>query len=230
MSFPSKIPARALRLALLAAAVLLLAAIAAQAAVRVYSNDFSSRSKFAEIERSGGKACERRYREKSKSMLASVKRGPATCSFRPPVQGDAELPNHLASVDGKILDRTPKSIRGGAFLELSVRSGGGGVGYSLRVFPEKRRFSLTRGPDGGEFPVTEKSDAIKKIGERNQLELVASGAGVRAFINRAEVAKLTDDNPGQVTGRKIRFAIGSEKKSKKEVVGTFKRVTVSVPG
>ena len=225
-----QIPTRVPRLVLLVLGALLVGAIAAQAAVRIYSNDFSSRKKFAEIERSGGKACERRYRKQSKSMLASVDRGPATCSFRPPVQGDAELPNHGVVVDGKVLDRTPKSIRGGAFIELSIRSGGGGVGYSLRVFPEKKRFALTRGPDGGGFPVTEKSAAIKKIGERNQLELVASGAEIRAFVNREEVAKLTDQNPGQVTGRKIRFAIGSEERTKKEVLGTFKRVSVSVPG
>jgi len=225
-----QIRSRALRLALAGLGSLLIGAIAAQAAVRVYSNDFSSRAKFAEIERSGGKACERRYREKGKSMLASVQRGPATCSFRPPVQGDGELPNHHVTVDGKILDRTPKSIRGGAFIELSVRSGGGGVGYSLRVYPEKKRFVLGRGPDGGEFPVTEQSRAVNKIGKRNQLELVANGADVRAFVNRKEVAKLSDQNPGQVTGRKIRFAIGSEKQTKKRVVGTFKRVSVSVPG
>jgi len=225
-----KIATRASRIALAALCSLLLAAIAAQAAVRVYSNDFSSRKEFAEIERSGGKACERRYRKKSKSMLATVERGPATCSFRPPIQGDGELPNHHVSVDAKVLDRTPKSIRGGAFIELTVRSGGGGVGYSLRVFPEKERFTLTRGPEGGKFPITDESSAIKKVGERNRLELVANGADIRAFVNRKEVAKITDENPGQVTGRKIRFSIGSEEQAKKEVLGTFKRVSVAVPG
>ena len=217
-------------LVLAALCALLIGAIAAQAAVRVYSNDFSSRTEFAEIERSRGKACDRRYRKKSKAMLALLKRGPSSCSFRPPVQGDAELPNHRVTVDGKVLDTTPKSIRGGAFLELTVRSGGGGVGYSLRVFPQRKRFALTRGPEGGDFPVSARSDAVKKIGERNRLELVAGGATIRAFVNGQEVAKVEDQNPGQVTGRKIRFGLGSDEETKKETYGTFKRVSVSVPG
>ena len=230
MPVPSHTQIRAKRLALATLCALLFGALAAQASVRVYSNDFSSRTEFAEIERSRGKACDRRYRKKSKAMLALLKRGPASCAFRPPVVGDAELPNHRVKVDGKVLDTTPKSIRGGAFLELTVRSGGGGAGYSLRIFPEKKRFALTRGPQGGGFPVTGKSNAVKKIGERNRLELAAGGATIRAFVNGQEVAKVEDQNPGQVTGRKIRFALGSEKDGKKDTRGTFKRVSVSVPG
>jgi len=225
---PSQIPTRA-PLLLAAVCSLLLAAVAAHAAVRIYSNDFSSRPEFAEIEGSGGKACERRYRKKSKAMLALLERGRASCSFRPPVVGDAELPNHHVTVDGKVLDETPRSARGGAFLELEVRSAGK-VGYSLRVFPEKKRWALARGPRGGEFPVTGRSDAVKKVGERNRLELTADGATIRAFVNGEEVAKVEDQNPGQVTGRKIRFGLGSDEETKKETYGTFKRVSISVPG
>ena len=68
-------------------------AASALAEVTVYENDFSSQGKFREIERSGGgKRCDKKYREKSKVMLASVKRNPTTCSFRPPVQGDDSTP------------------------------------------------------------------------------------------------------------------------------------------
>ena len=218
-------------LVLAALCALLIGAIAAQAAVRVYSNDFSSRTEFAEIERSGGgKACDRRYRKKSNTMQAVLARAPGSCSFRLPVQGDDELPDHHVTVEGKVLDRTAKSARGGAFLELAVRSGGGGVGYSLRVFPEKKRFVLARGPEGRDFPVSETSNAVKKIGRPNRLELAANGATIRAFVNGRKVAEVEDQNPGQVSGRKIRFALGSEKQTKKEAYGTFKRVSVSVPG
>lgn len=196
----------------------------------VYENNFTSRGKYAEIIKSGGgKACDRRYRDKSKAMLASVRRGQTTCSFRPPVQSDGELPNHDIRVDGKVLSKTPKSVRGGAFLELTARAGGGGVGYTLRIFPQKQRFELSRGPGGGDFPVGERSDAIKKVDQRNQLRLVVKGATVQALVNGREVAKITDGDPGQVSGGKVRFAVGNSKGKDKDVVATFKKVAVSVP-
>ena len=108
-------------------------------------------------------------------MLASVKSSPTTCSFRPPVQGDDELPNQGVAVEGKILKSTPKAVRGSAFIEVTVRAGGGGTGYSLRIFPQRKRFELDRGPAGGGFPAIGKSDAIKKVNERNRIEVVGDG-------------------------------------------------------
>ena len=214
-----------------ASAALLTAGLgSAIAAVTVYDNNFSSRAEFKQIIKSGGgKRCDRSFRKKGKSMRAAVKRSPTTCSFRPPVQGDNELPNHDVRVDGKILKRTEKRLRGGAFVELTVRAGGGGVGYALRVFPHKQRFELSRGPAGGEFPVRGKSNAIKRVNKRNQLRLVASGATVTAFVNGKELARATDGNPGQVTGTKLRFALGSQKQTQGKVAATFKKVAVTVP-
>ena len=49
-------------------------------------------------------------------------------------------------------------------------------------------------------------------------------------MNGKEVAKVADSNPGQVQGRKVRFALGCRSKKKnKKVIATFKRVAVSVP-
>jgi len=199
--------------------------------VTVYDNDFSSQGKFREIERSGGgKRCDKKYRQKSKVMLASVKRNPTTCSFRPPVQGDDSLPNHAMAVDAKVLKNTSQAVRGSVFVEVTVRAGGGGTGYSFRVFPQRKRFELSRGPAGAGFPKSGKSGAIKKVNERNRIELVATGAEIRGIVNGKEVAKVADSNPGQVQGRKVRFALGSRSKKKdKKVVATFKRVAVSVP-
>jgi hypothetical protein len=214
------------------ATALAAAATAAAGGVTVYQNDFSSRAEFGEIAKSGGgKRCDRRYRKKSKAMRASVQRGPTTCSFRAPVQGDGELPNHVGNVDGKILESTPNSVRGGAFIEISLRSGGGGVGYTLRVFPEKKRFELIRGPEGGGgFPAEGRSAEIKPINKRNKLRLRAVGAEIVAAVNGEELASVTDDAPGQVSGRKVRFGVGNEKQSGKEVAAVFKRVSVGVPG
>lgn len=199
--------------------------------ITVYANDFSTKAEFAQIVRSGGgKACDRRYRAKQNAMLVSIKKGSASCAFRAPVQGDSELPNHALGVDAKILDDTPKSVREGAFVELTLRAGGGGVGYTLRVFPEKKKFELVRGPKGGgNFPVRGKSNAIKRTGARNKLSLVVKGAGVTASANGKELAAVQDDDPGQVTGRKVRFAIGSAKNTKKDVVAVVKTVNVGVP-
>ena len=202
----------------------------ALADVVVYNNDFSTQGAFRDIVRSGGgKRCDKKYREKSKVMLASVKKTPTTCSFRPPVQGDDELPNQGVAVEGKILKATPKAVRSSSFIEVTVRAGGGGTGYSFRIFPQRKRYELDRGPAGGGFPATGKSDAIKKINERNRIQILATGAQLRALVNGKEVAKLNDSNPGQVQGRKVRFAIGSRSDKDKTVVGTFKRVAVSVP-
>lgn len=211
------------------ALVLTVGLATAFADVTVYSNDFSSRAEFEDILRSGGgKRCDKKYREKSKVMLASIKRSPTTCSFRSPVQGDGELPNYTVTVEGKVLAKTPKSLRGGAFLEVALRAGGGDTGYRLRVFPEKKRYELMREPGGNGFPSKGKNNAIKKT-DRNSLRVVAQGGKITAFVNGKELTSVTDDNPGQVQGRKIRFAIGSQKDSSKDVVATFRRVAVAVP-
>jgi hypothetical protein len=204
----------------------------ALAEVVVYTNDMGSEGEFKQIVRSGGgKRCDKKYRDKSKVMLASVKKTPTTCSFLVPVQGDDELANQGVAIDGKILKGTPKFLRNKAFIEATVRAGGGGTGYSLRIYPKKQRYELHRGPGGASFPVKGHSDAIKKINEKNRIEIIATGANIRALVNGKEVAKASDSNPGQVDGRKVRFALGSgsQRDTEKTVVGTFKRVAVSVP-
>jgi hypothetical protein len=214
------------------AAVGLAAALAAVAvATTVYSNDFASEAQFEQIVRSGGgKHCEHNYRAKSKTMHVSIHGGPASCTFRPPVQGDSELPDHIARVQGKVLKKTPSSARGGAFIELDVRAGGGGVAYSLLVFPEKKKFELLRGPKGGgEFPVRGKNKAINPTNKPNVLQLSALGAKVVATVNGKQVAAVTDSDPGQVTGRKVRFGIGTTKGSNKDVIAVVKRISVAVP-
>ncbi|MDX6582512.1 MAG: hypothetical protein QOI10_1696 [Solirubrobacterales bacterium] len=205
-------------------------AATAFAEVVVYSNDMSTEAKFKEITRSGGgKRCDKKYRAKSAVMLASVKKSPTTCSFRPPVQGDDELANQGVAIDGKILKETPKSMRKGAFIETTVRAGGSNTGYSLRIFPQRQHWELRRGPEGGEFPKHGHSDAIKKINEKNRIEIIATGAQITAEINGQEIVKVSDSNPGQVDGRKVRFSLGSQADKDKGVVGTFKRIAVSVP-
>jgi hypothetical protein len=217
--------------AALAGAVAAILLAAGAAATTVYTNDFSSEAEFDQIVRTGGgKKCDRRYRAKSETMHVSVHGGPAACAFRPPVFGDSELPDHIARVEAKVLKKTPSSARGGAFIELELRAGGGGVAYSLLVYPEKRKWELLRGPEGGgDFPARGKSNAIKPVNKRNSIQLSAVGARLVATINGKEMTTVTDNDPGQVTGRKIRFGVGSAKNTGKDVIAVIKRASVAVP-
>jgi hypothetical protein len=226
-------PSRTGWIAAISGVLAALLAATALASVSVYDNDFSSRSEVKELKKSGGKQCARKFVQKGSkhTMRVTVKQGPATCSLRPPVQGDGALPDHELRVDAKIAKSTAKSARKGAFLGASLRVGGNGVGYALRVFPETGRFKLTRVPGGGggDFPADGTSDAIAGIGKKNTLRLIAEGADVRALINGTEVVQVTDSDPGAVNGRKLRLAVGNDKQTGKAVIGVVKKVTVAVP-
>jgi hypothetical protein len=220
-------PTRTALIALATAALAGVVAVAALASVTVYTNDFSSRADVKEINKAGGKKCARKL--KNGAMRAVVEKGPTECSFRPPVQGDGILPDYEIRVDGKVGKSIAKSVRRAAFLAVQVRAGAGGVGYTLRVFPEKGRFELVRAPGGDKFPVKGTEEAIDGIGKRNSLRLIATGAVVRALVNGKEVAEVTDPDPGEVSGPKLRFALGNDRDSGKDVVGTFKKLSVAVP-
>lgn len=207
------------------------------AAVTVYKNDFSSREDVKEVKKSGGKNCKRKLKSKKgkgkkkgkSAMSAIVEQGPAECLFRLPVQGDAPLPDHDLKANGKVSKSVAKSVRKSAFLVVEARSGGDGVGYALRVFPHTGRFELTRGPGGAEFPVRGTDEAIQGVGKRNSLRLVVDGTQVRALVNGREVAQVSDPDPGEVNGTKVRFGLGNERGTGKDVSGTFSKVTVGVP-
>lgn len=219
--------------AAVAASAVLAAAVIAQAAVEVYDNQFDSRAAYRDVGKLGGKkACDHDYKKgkgkKRGSARLTVKKAEHSCAFRPPVVGDSELPNHRVTVVGKVADSTKKAARGGAFIEVAVRVGAGGR-YSLRVFPHKQRFELLRLPQGGEFPAEGRSKKINEVGKRNKLRLTAIGGEIAAFVNGGELARITDSNLGEVTGRKIHFGLGNAKDTPKNVIGSFKRVSVAVP-
>jgi hypothetical protein len=215
--------------AVAAALAVVAAAAVAEAAVTVYNNEFASRTEYRDVAKLGGKkACDHDYKKKGGSARLTVRKAEHSCAFRPPVVGDSELPNHEVTVVGKVLDSTKKAARGGAFIEVAVRVGAGGR-YSLRVVPQKQRFELLRAPAGGEFPVTGRSREINGVGKRNTLRLVAIGGEISAFANGAELARVTDSNLGEMTGRKIHLGLGNAKDTPKDVIGSFKRISVAVP-
>jgi hypothetical protein len=202
----------------------------ASAVVYVYKNSFGSKSSYNEIDLiSGGKKCERSFVEDNKAMRIDM-RGKTFCEYSPPVTGDADQPDHEIVADGRILDATPKNVRNQAYLGVRVRVGDG-TWYEFRVTPKGKEYRFTREPAGGGsgLPITGSSNKIKPIGENNKLRLRITGNDVTAFVNGKSVESYNDPNPGQVTGRKVAFGLGSTKKANPGPVARFSSIKVGVP-
>jgi hypothetical protein len=216
--------------ALLAAALALgLAAAVALAGVAVYKNNFSSKAEAKELRKSRGKHCGKSWRRKAESVRAKRTRGSGACGYRPPVEGDTDGPDHDFWAKAKLLRATPKRIRGSAYVAIAVRSSKSS-GYELRIFPKKHRFKLRRSPSGGAgFPATGRSQAIKGVNKANVVRLKAFGDKVTARVNGTKLANVTDPNAGQVGGRKLEVAVGSKRRSGKDVVATFDNLKLAVP-
>jgi hypothetical protein len=204
-------------------------ATVAAGAVIVYKNNFSARGEFQEIRRAGeaGK-CSREWSRKKEVMRATVKDGPKSCRYRPPVQADAPQADYTIVVEGKISKETPSSVRDEAYTAVAARVGGGKE-YELRVFPKEGRFSLRREPDDGAFPAEGTNPVIKGVGGRNVLRLDVDGAQVKGQVNGTTVANVTDPNPGGIDGTKLEFRLGSTSSSSKNTHGAFDRLKVLVP-
>ena len=213
--------------ALTALALLGVGAVAL-ASVNVYTNDFSSKHEFGEIERGHGKHCDRNYRKGKEVLRAVVTRSPEACTLMPPVFGSAPQPDHIFQFQGKILRSTPKKFREKAFLLAGVRVGGGGR-YELRVFPKTHKFELTRRPNGTGFPVEGTNGDIEGIGKRNKLRIQAIGDQIKALVNGTNVGSVTDPSPGQLEGTKIEMGVGNKRSGHKKTEATFDRVRVEVP-
>lgn len=204
-------------------------AATALAVVEIYSNGFNSRHAFGEIESAdGGKKCERRWSKKRGQMKVELKKAPGACTYKLPVQGDGSQPDHRLEAKGKIVKATRRKVREDAYLTLAVRVGAG-KRYELRVFPKTQEYSLRREPGGAGFPADGTNAEIGKIGAKNALVLVANGNEIRAKANGADLATVNDANASEIGGAKLEFGVGSEADSKKDTVGTFSKVLVSIP-
>lgn len=200
---------------------------AAVAAVRVYHNTFDGKRDAKELDLSG-KGCKAEVRGNKNQLGVSTPEGGTRCRLRLPVQADASQPDHIVDVEAKLLPRTPDGIRKRVYVGLTVREGGGGF-YELRVYPERRRFSLVRKPGGDAFPVTAKDNEIGKTGDKNKLTLRALGDAVSAKINKLAVEEVVDPQPGGLPGTKLSLILGQEGGSSEGAAAWFKDVRVSVP-
>jgi hypothetical protein len=213
------------------AALVAIAVVAATAlaGVTVYKNNFSRKSDAKELRHADGKHCKREFAKKAGKLRIDLTKGPEACGYRPPVEGDTDGPDHSLQAKVKFL-HAPKRVRDDAYAALAVRSGKTS-GYELRVFPAKHRFRLVRSPSGGgsDFPATGKSHAIKGFNKPNALFLKAVGSKVTAAVNGKKIVKATDSNAAQVGGRKLEVAIGTGKRSSKNLSGALDSLKVQVP-
>ena len=215
--------------ALLIASLLALGAFAALAygAVRVYQNEFKSENDGKELSLSG-KGCKAEVRGNKGQLGVSTSGGGSRCRLRLPVIGDAERPNHIVDVEAKLLPKTPEQVRKKTYVAATVREGGGGY-YELRVFPEKRKYSVVRRPAGDGFPISGKDRDIGKAGDKNKLTIRALGDVISGKINKATIEEFADPAAGDLPGSKISIVLGQEGSSKDGASVWFKDLRVSVP-
>ena len=209
-----------------AVALLTLGGLAA-AAVRVYQNKFEGQGDAKELDLSG-KGCNAEVRGDKNQLGVSTAEGGSRCRRRLPVQGDASQPDHIVDVQAKLLPKTPEQIRKKVYVAVTAREGGGGY-YELRVYPEKRKYTLTRKPGDAAFPVNGTDRDIGKTGDKNKLKLRAIGDSVSAKINKLTVDETVDPQPGALPGTKLSLVLGQEGSSSEGAAVWFKDVRVSIP-
>jgi hypothetical protein len=214
-------------LAAVSAAALIALGGIALAAVRVYHNKFEGKGDAKELDLSG-KGCEAEVRGGKNQLGVTTSEGGSRCRLRLPVQADQSQPDHIVDVQAKLLPKTPEQIREKVYVALTVREGGGGY-YELRVYPEKRKFSLTRKPGDSAFPVTGKDRDIGKTGDKNKLTLRAIGDAVGAKINKTTIDEIVDPQPGALPGTKLSLVLGQEGGSSEGASVWFRDLRVSVP-
>ncbi len=140
-------------------------------------------------------------------------RGKTFCEYSPPVTGDAAQPDHEIVADGRILDATPKNARKQAYLGVRVRVGNDTL-YELRINPKEKEYKLNRSPRAAA-----RASRLRQLEQdqpdrrEEQASPRITGGNVTAFVNGKSVATYNDPNPGQVTGRKVAFGVGSTKKA-----------------
>ncbi len=224
-----KLPTPKTLLSTTLAGAALVCAGTALATVTVYDNPINSGNQMRELKQvtGGSSKCRRDFSTNRKVMRVKV-RGRRLCGYRPPVEGDSNGPDLQLRLVGTILKGTSKRARKAGYLAVGVRSAGV-RGYTLEVRPRTRRFTLSRGPDSGAFPVGGRSNKIKGVGQRNVISLRAFGNVVIATANGSRLAKVTDPGGNHVDGRRTTFGVGSNKDLNPGPIGRIERVTVTIP-
>jgi hypothetical protein len=225
--------ARIAGVSLAVAAVLACAASAGAALVGIYRNPMESDAQRAQIVKLSGERCGRGGSDHAVRVV--VGKRTKECAYRTPVIGrDLEI----AAV-GRLLSNTPKPVQRKAFLALNLRTGGGGAGYQLAVFPLQGKAQLRKVFSDGrvEYLHIEKGLGTGALDRANELRLRAFNlsAGPKkgtcqivAYLNGKPVADVNDAASGELEGRASGFSLGAIGNAK-GVVGSFDDTVVRVP-
>jgi hypothetical protein len=201
--------------------------------VRLYRNPMETKSQRAEPVKLSGSRC----RAGGSSHVFKIQLGKATaeCSYRTPVVGrDLQV-----SATMRLLSKTPKSLRHGAFLALQLRAGGG-ARYQLAVYPLQRKAQLRKFlPDGTVryLRIAKNVATVKGTDRANELRLrafnVTGGPNqgecrILAYVGAKRVGDYTDRAAGELDGRASGFAVGSAK-SARGLVASVDDVVIRAP-
>lgn len=197
------------------------------ASVRVYENKFKDRSDANALDLSG-KGCKAELRGNKGQLGVTTDEGGSRCRLRLPVLADGTKPDQIVQVDGKLLPKTDEKVRNKVYLAITVREGAGGY-YELRVYPEKREYSLVRRPTDEGFPVTDRDNKIGRTGDKNRLAIRAIGNDVSAKVNKTAIPAVTDPAPDDLKGTRISIVLGQEGGSNDGAAVWFSDLSVRVP-
>jgi hypothetical protein len=213
--------------ALVALAGLAMAATAAFALVKVYSNDFSKATKAGQL-LVEGKGCTKSWDQENKRLDLVAKQGPARCRLKVPVQADSPQPNQVVLVTAKLDKGIDSAVARKTYIAISIRDGAGGL-LEMRVYPSLQKVEVHREPGANGFPVEVKDKAIGKPGDRNFLRIEANEDVIKVKVNKAKLDAITDPNPAELEGRRITLQLVSEAKTSEPIGAWFDDLQVQVP-
>ena len=121
-------------------------------------------------------------------------------------------------------------MRKQAYLGVRVRVGNDTF-YEFRINPKEKKYKLNRdalrrrlGPSH-----LRRLEPDQPARREEQAPPPDHRRDVTAFVNGNSIETYDDPNPGQVTGRKVAFGVGSTKEANNGPVGVFKSIKVGVP-
>jgi hypothetical protein len=216
-----------------ALASLALAASSGAALVGIYRNPMESQGQRSEVLKLSGQSCERGG--SSHALRIAIGKKTRECSYRTPVIGrDLEIAATM-----RLLQKTPKALRGKAFLALTLRSGEG-AHYQLVVFPLQRKAQLRKTLPNGSITylrIAKNVTAVMGVDKANKLRLRAFNitqgpekgrCRILAFVGSQQVADFTDRAAGELKGRASGFVVGATR-SANGVVASVDDVVVRSP-
>lgn len=215
------------------AALAILTSSAAAALIGVYRNNMESEAQRAQIVKLAGERCGRGGSDHAVRIV--VGKRTKECAYRTPVVGrDLEV-----AAIGRLLSNTPQAVQRKAYLAVDLRTGGGGAGYQLAVFPMQGKAQLRKVLSDGQvmYLHVEKEVKTKGLNKANELRLrafnLSSGpekgsCQILAFVGGQLVAEVTDPAAGELEGRASGFSVGAIGNAK-GATASFDDVVVRVP-